>query len=68
MKPKVMFNKDGFIFRNEMLDLIKLLGMPKAEFIKMMEAGFYDKEMPTTYKEMKTIVNWFDQRGYVEHE
>ena len=68
MKRKPLYNKKGFIFRNEMLDLVKLLGMPKAEFIKMMEEGFHDASMPTTYKEMKTIVNWFDERGYVEHE
>lgn len=60
---KVLYNNKGFIFREEQREILKITGMTKTEFVKVMNHGFGSIEM--TFYEASQIVNWFNENGYI---
>lgn len=62
---KVMYDMDGFIYRPDQDELIKKLGMPRAEFIRMMQDGFVQEKMPASFPEVRTLVRWFEDNNYI---
>lgn len=57
---KVLYDIDGFIWRDEMQGILKLTGMTEIEFIFAMEHDFEG----VTFHEASKIVQWFQGNQY----
>lgn len=58
---KVLYDNDGFIWRDEMKALMVLTGMTEGELAIAMEFGFDG----VTFHEAVMIINWFQANHYL---
>lgn len=65
---KLLFNKDGFIFRNDQKKLISELGLSLPQFRRIMEDGLGADNLSLSIYEAKQIISWLEKNNYILEE
>lgn len=61
---KLLFSKEGFIYRPEQDKLLKELGLDRRQFVRAMEDGFGAENLSISLHEARIIVKWFEKYNY----
>lgn len=65
---KLLYNQDGFIFRDEHKKLLKEINLSTYQFVKIMEDGFGAENFSLSIYEANQIIKWFEKNGYCLEE